>query len=304
MTESTNQAEFNRNGAILGNVSQILELITPETLRLLGSIATVAAEGPEQEYVYGVADTVEAVRIRLEEISDAINEISVRPIVAEKVSVQNADEPSSLDEPLNEPVQEDYPNPDEPISEPEEVSTANKDHFEPEDTIEPIRSNVEKLGLSPNEVAIVEHTVSYLKGFQDRKALRDITQFVFERSKLPRKEELRLVYILDGLAADGLLRSYGKSYGYKTSLERDANSAQSDRFDIESSGKKLTDEDKGILQFVAECTSTNGAELNIGQIVRGYFNVKTLESDKFEEFVSKINALSTQGYFIHAEGSP
>lgn len=156
--------------------------------------------------------------------------------------------------------------------------------------------------LSPNEREIVASVVNYLIQHEDRQNLSSIISEVFNKSKLPRNEEARLIQILDWYVEEGYLRSYGKTYGYMTETDRIARLNPINN--IESNKEDLNEYEKELLEFIYKIGEDQRGDLNIGYIVRNFFKVQQLPREDFYNFLPVINGLAEKGYIIHAEGSP
>ncbi len=218
-----------------------------------------------------------------------------QPPIAETEAAAEAPggEPAAVQLPETIPVIEDA------IA--EEVPEPEVESIEPEPTEDEELVILSELRLSTNEHVVLRGTVDFLKQFEERQNLRTIISAVFGISRLSKAEESRLIQILDAYSRQDILRCYGRTYGYKSPAERTATETMQHSTALEELDQ-LENFEKEVLDFITS-RAQNG-ELNIGEIVRGFFGVRTLEPQEFREFITRLNNLANRGYLVHAGGSP
>lgn len=160
---------------------------------------------------------------------------------------------------------------------------------------------IPELQLSSYESEVLGRVVKFLSQFEERQSLKAIIRDVFDRPRLSRDGEGRLMQILDAFTEAGRLRSYGKTYGYKT--EADFRAATT----VEIAGSEGLDEvigedDRAMLSYIV-INAQNG-EMNIGEIIRRHVGVQVLPRPQHLELIDKLNHLAELGYLVHAPGSP
>lgn len=385
-----NQFEATNNSPelnILEQAGEIIKQLRPEILRRLGGVATIGVDGPDQEYVYKLADTAEAIRAELDSMEDAINAIPTTSDVSassttsagqSRVPPEEAEIATPLvlteleaailayvktgtafrTEELRAAIpalqmmsaseykqfKSSFPEMrkrlanflqddggfewvetgakrgkryqliesslaiSNNLADVEELTIADDDHpadpASKQKTIEEVYSDdlaiPKDISLSPNEAEILRNTLQYLRAFEERKSFREVVSEVFGRPRLSKKEEERFIQILDQCVSAGILRAYGKTYGYRSLADRDTAYERSSLLEAESD--VLSDSDAALIDYIA--INTQNGKINIGQIVREFVGVQRLEEKEFNDFIAHLNSLAERGYLVHSSDSP
>ncbi len=302
---------------VLRSLTEAIGHLAPELRRTLGHVAVGGVTAESQHWVEELADAIGAAYAHLEPLYEAINELPVydgrepevveadeetiasEPLVESAVDVESdldvtpEPEVELVDEmlPVADEVEEDqWDLSDQSIGEPTEPTIADGAE----------QSEIDLLGLTPNERSAVLRALEYLNLETGRRRLSDITTAVFGRSRLPSGEENRLVQIFDRLVVSGQLRSYGRTYGI---AEGEARIADSNGSNEEAEDK--TKEEEAIYEHVVRLSIDHpDSLLNIGQIIRTYTGQDRVNRESFDAIVDILNGLADRGLLGHERQSP
>lgn len=323
---------------IMGITGMIHALTAPEvtpgpeqlsTIRELGAAAYSLALAEQHMSNPALAVAVEASAVVIDQPAETTELPSpfARPDVYEVSQPEVAEEPAPVEQLLPTPAVEPIvveaaaPVPEAPavLSEPlaavaepatDEVTPVfvapPEPEAEPAASSEPETFVVTKLPgveMSGDEVVLVQKIVDHLSTLQDRIPLKDILKAVTGTSRTAKAKENRIMTLLDGYASYGVLRAYGRTYGYVTGAERlaieEAETEPSYEFD-----PLIEEHDIPALEYFEKITEGGTIEANIGQFVRGFFNVTELDRGAFNAVIERLNMLAERGYLVHAQGSP
>lgn len=189
-----------------------------------------------------------------------------------------------------------------PTKEPEEVAPTLPS-IESETAPEPVFERPEGVDMSPQEISWLRDIVRYLSASEERKNLTDINQAVFGRSRLRKEQQNRLIELMDILTDRGVLRSYGKTYGYRTEAERDATPAPEANFTYETDDS-LVEFDFEAIKHLETLIKGGEKEVHIGHFVRSFYKVQEIDRQQFNDVIGRLNYLADLGYLYHAKNSP
>lgn len=267
-------------------VKPIAEITTDSVAPVETVPASQPIESPPQpEPSQEVVDSGAVVQSSEAQAIETAAEPPVVPEVAPEPEPQPALEPELPPEPQPEPAPEPTPAAEHPS--------------EPVEAIE----IPEVKGVTVEEKVQAKKAIEFLSQFEDLQSLKNIFSEVFGRSRLPRAQGDRFVQVLDIYTEAGLLRRYGKAFGFRTVAERDAQTESLKQQNIEYD-PDFTDYDRSIMEHIKNMPEAKRRELNIGEIVRTFFHVQTLDRPEYLIFITQLNDLADRGYLFHAHGSP
>lgn len=308
---------------IMGITGMIHALTSPEvtpgpeqlsTIRELGAAAYSLALAEQHMSNPALAVAVEAPRVIIDQPAEAVSLPSplARPESAEVPAPEVSEESAPAEEPVPaapaEPVTIEVvvPTPEVPAAVSEPVADAAEPEAESAATTQPETFVVTKLPgveMSGDDVGLVQKIVDHLSTLEDRVPLKDILKAVTGSSRTSKAKEARIMTLLDGYAQYGVLRAYGRTYGYVTGAERlaieEAETEPSYEFD-----PLIEEHDITAIEYLENITEGGKVEINIGQFVRGFFKEQRIDSIRFNAVIERLNTLAERGYLVHAEGSP